>query len=80
MADKITYEPNVYEPSEWLDSNNRPLACDEKLEAMRENIAEIGDVIREAFEDAVLMGANEMQFRETLKRLIDHLETPYAKK
>ncbi len=68
-----------YEPEEWLDTAGDPLACDEKLVAMRENIAEINDIVREAFEDAILMGANEAQFRQTLKRLIDQLETPYSK-
>ena len=48
--------------------------------ALRENIGEINDIVREALEDAVLMKVDEQQFRDTLKRLVDALESPYGKK
>jgi hypothetical protein len=72
-------EKSTYEPDEWRDGKGEPLACDEKLAALQENLAELQDVAREAFEDAVLMGVDERQFRETLRRLVDSIETPYKK-
>ena len=78
--DRATEPPTGVEPKEWLDRAGAVLDCDEKLMALRENIGEINDIVREALEDAVLMEVDEQQFRDTLKRLVDALESPYAKK
>ena len=69
----------VYEPDEWRDAKGEPLACDDKLAALQENLAELCEIAREAFEDAVLMEVDEAQFRDTLRRLVDGIETPYKK-
>ena len=68
-----------YEPDEWRQPSGAALDCDEKLLVLRENLGEIDDVVREALEDAVLMGVDEAQFRSVLKQLIDALETPYKR-
>lgn len=78
--EKTKTAPDNIEPDRWLDRTGAALDCDEKLMVLRENIDEIHDTVRAALEDAVLMEVDEGQFRDTLKRLVDALESPYQKK
>jgi len=63
--------------SVWISPNGEVIACVEKLKVLRENFEEIQGICQDALEDAVLMGCDESQFREVLKRLVDGLENPY---
>ncbi|MDZ4736822.1 MAG: hypothetical protein SGJ07_10800 [Rhodospirillaceae bacterium] len=44
---------------------------------MNDNLEEIRQMTQDALEDAVLMGADETQVRDTLTRLVASLENPY---
>ena len=68
-----------FEPAAWHQPDGEPLACDEKIDVLRENLAEIQQICQDALEDAVLMQLDEAQFRQTLHRLVDALNNPYAK-
>ena len=72
---KLPFEPDV-----WRQPDGEPLACEEKIDVLRENLAEIQHICQEALEDAVLMQLDETQLRATLHQLIDALNNPYAKK
>ncbi len=43
---------------------------------LEENHAELLDVLRDAFEDAVLMGVDEAAMRRILMEMVASLETP----
>ncbi len=64
----------------WLDPEGKPVSCLEKIKVLNENLEEIRELAQEAFEDAVLMGCDEAQFRQVLRELIASLENTYAKK
>ncbi len=64
----------------WLDPEGKPVSCLEKIKVLNENLEEIRDLAQEAFEDAVLMGCDEAQFRQVMKELVASLENTYAKK
>ncbi len=64
----------------WLDPEGKPLSCLEKIKVLNENLEEIRELAQEAFEDAVLMGCDEPQFRQVMQELVASLENPYAKK
>jgi len=66
-----------YQPPEWRDASGRPLGCREKLRVLDENLEELRGVAQDALEDAVLIGCDERQVRETLHRLVEALENPY---
>ncbi len=64
----------------WLNPEGKPVSCLEKIKILNENLEEIRDLAQEAFEDAVLMGCDEAQFRQVMQELVASLENPYAKK
>jgi hypothetical protein len=46
---------------------------------LNENLAEIQEMSQEALEDAILMGCDEAQFREVVRKLVESLVNPYKK-
>jgi len=60
----------------WLQQDGTPIACREKLRMLAENQAELAQVMRDAFEDAVLMGVDEAALRRMLHAMVDGLESP----
>ena len=67
------------EPEIWRQPDGEPMACEESIAVLRENLSEIHAICQEALEDAVLMDVSEAQFRETLTALIGELKNPYTK-
>ena len=63
-------------PPRWMLSNGTPVACREKLVVLAENQAELEAVLRDAFEDAVLMGVDETWMRRHLHGVVDALSSP----
>lgn len=63
----------------WLTPEGEPVSCVEKIKVLNENIAELHALAQDALEDAVLMGCDETQVREALRRLVESLENPYRK-
>lgn len=63
----------------WLTPAGEPVSCLEKIKVLNENLDEIRALAQEALEDAVLMGADEQQFRKILKLISESIENPYKK-
>ena len=74
-----TLERSPAEPAAWRQPGGEPLACEDKIDVLRENLAEIHEVCQEALEDAIVMEVDEAQFREVLHALVDSLENPYKR-
>jgi hypothetical protein len=66
-------------PAVWKTPHGAPVSCSEKIKVLNENLSEIQGMAQDAFEDAVLMGCDEAQVRDVLRRLVDALENPYRK-
>ncbi len=64
----------------WLTKDGEPVSCLEKLKVLNENLEEIFQSCQDAFEDAILMGCAEDQFREVLHNMVRSLDNPYAGK
>ncbi|GBQ28286.1 hypothetical protein AA0472_2646 [Acetobacter estunensis NRIC 0472] len=65
-------------PTIWPQSDGTPVSCTEKLLVLRENWEELRDVMRDAFEDAVLMGVDEAAMRRLLGDMVAGLASPRA--
>jgi uncharacterized protein (UPF0335 family) len=52
------------------------VSCNEKLKMLAENHAEAATMLRDVFEDAVLMGVDEAAMRQILQELIAALPSP----
>lgn len=63
-------------PTTWPGADGAPLSCREKLKMLAENHAEAVQVLRDAFEDAVLMGVDEAAMRGVLHALVAALPSP----
>ena len=63
-------EKNIL-PKTWKGLDEENISCTEKIKILNENIIEIHQIIEDALEDAVLMGANPEQ---VIKVIIKSLE------
>ena len=53
-------------PAIWPQADGTPVACNEKLRMLAENQAELRVMLRDVFDDAVLMGVDEIAMRQIL--------------
>ena len=60
----------------WTDRGGAEIACVEKRLVLTENLAEFDQVLRDLFEDAILMGVDETAMRRLLAARIDRLASP----
>jgi uncharacterized protein (UPF0335 family) len=63
-------------PPIWPQPDGAPVACREKLKVLAENHDELAQVLRDAFEDAVLMGVDETAMRRILIDMVQSLQSP----
>jgi hypothetical protein len=63
-------------PAQWPGADGAPVSCREKLKMLGENHREAAQVLRDAFEDAVLMGVDEAAMRRILTDLVAALPSP----
>ena len=63
----------------WLTPEGELVSCLDKIKVLNENLEELRALAQDALEDAVLMGCDERQFREVLRRLAEGLVNPYGK-
>jgi len=66
-------------PATWPQPDGTPVACREKLRVLEENHAELAQVMRDAFEDAVLMGVAPEAMRRMLAEMVADLCSPTAR-
>jgi uncharacterized protein (UPF0335 family) len=63
-------------PAIWPGDDGNPLSCRDKLKMLAENHAELAQMLRDTFEDAILMGVDEAAMRGILTGMIEGLESP----
>lgn len=63
-------------PATWPGADGTALSCREKLKVLAENHREATQVLRDAFEDAVLMGVDEAAMRRILADMVAALPSP----
>jgi len=72
----VTAEATLGPPALWPAADGSAVACREKLKVLADNHAELAQVMRDAFEDAVLMGVDEAAMRRILADLVAALPSP----
>ncbi len=63
-------------PTIWPGADGEPVSCREKVKVLAENHAEAEQVLRDAFEDAILMGVDEAAMRRILAEMVAGLPNP----
>lgn len=62
---------------DWKDKKNKVINCDEKLKVLNENFEEIKNITQSAYDDALLMGCDDNDFKSKLILLIKNLKFSY---
>lgn len=65
-------------PKRWLALDGNPIGCEEKIKILNENAIEVQEIVKDAYEDAILMGCDAGHIKEVLKSMIDALDKTYA--
>jgi hypothetical protein len=63
-------------PRRWLQPDGAPVSCREKIKVLEENWQELAEVLRDAYEDAVLMGVDPKEMKRLLAELVEGLAPP----
>lgn len=63
-------------PARWPQPDGTPVSCREKVKVLEENWQELAEVLRDAYEDAVLMGVDPREMKRLLAELVEGLEPP----
>jgi len=61
--------------AKWLKPDGSPVACTEKIKVLEENLEELKVSLRDALEDALVMGCSEKSARDALHALVDEVRT-----
>ena len=56
---------------QWRTQEGTPLACEDKIQLLNENVQELNGLMQDALEEIVLMGGDENQLRQLLHQMID---------
>lgn len=60
----------------WRDQDGAPVSCVEKLRVLRENDAEIRQILQDAFDDGILMGATADSMMRSFELALASLKDP----
>jgi len=63
-------------PAIWPQPDGTVVSCLEKLKTLKENHAELAQVMQDAFEDAMLIGVDEAAMRGILLDMVQALQNP----
>ncbi len=64
-----------FEYPRWTKPDGTPVSCTEKVMVLNENYEELRVSIKDALEDALVLGCSEAQIRAVLHRLIEDIRT-----
>lgn len=59
----------------WLKPDGSPVSCTEKVMVLNENYEELRTAIKDALEDALVLGCSESQVRASFHALIDEIQS-----
>ena len=63
-------------PMLWPQPDGNPVSCREKLKTLAENHSELAQTMRDVFDDAILIGVDEVALRGILVDMVAALESP----
>ena len=63
----------------WIDKNNKIISCEDTNKVLNENFTEVSSVLQSAFDDAILIGCDEDDFKKKVIKLMNSLEFSIGK-
>ncbi|MAR78966.1 MAG: hypothetical protein CMM18_01910 [Rhodospirillaceae bacterium] len=71
---------NKFKPPKWVSSDGKLLTCKDKITILNKNIFEIEELTQDSFDDAMIMGVDEIQFKKIMVDLVESLSSKYIDK
>ena len=65
--------------NKWKGVEEDIISCDEKVKVLNENFFEIKSIVQSSFDDAVLMGCDQKDFKNKIISLISEMKFSYKK-
>lgn len=59
----------------WIKPDGSPVSCTEKVKVLNENYEELRTLLKDALEDALVLGCSEAQVRQNFHDLVDSIES-----
>ena len=63
----------------WIDKDKKVISCEETNKVLNENLSEITSILQNSFDDAVLLGCDEDDFKKKINKLLECLEFSIGK-
>ncbi len=63
----------------WIDKSKKVISCEETNKVLNENFSELTTLIQNTFDDAVLLGCDEDDFKNKVENLLSSLEFSIGK-
>ena len=63
----------------WRTPEGAPVACNEKIKVLNQNMEELREQIQDAMDDALLMGCDIEQFRQAVAEMVHSLESSFKR-
>ncbi len=63
----------------WIDKDKKAISCEETNKVLNENFSEITSIIQNSFDDAILLGCDEDDFKKKVNNLLERLEFSIGK-
>ena len=63
----------------WIGKSNEIISCDEKLKVLNENFEELESNFQNFFDDAILMGCDEKDFKNKVLEMVQNSKFSFGK-
>lgn len=73
MKEKVTRE------FLWIDKEKKVISCEETNKVLNENFSEVITILQNTFDDAVLLGCDEQDFKLKVNEFLKKLEFSIGK-
>ncbi|MEE2695064.1 MAG: hypothetical protein VX976_01765 [Pseudomonadota bacterium] len=64
----------------WIDKKKKIISCEETNKVLNENFSEIVSILQNSFDDAVLLGCDESDFKKKVEKLLKNVRFSIGKK
>ncbi len=68
-------ENNQLIPKYWIGKDKKKISCKEKIKVMDSNLEEFKDMLADMYDEAVLIGVDEDQFKKVLLNIIKNIKS-----
>ena len=68
-------ENNQLTPKYWVGKDKKKISCKEKIKVMDSNLKEFQEMLAEIYDEAILIGVDESQFKKLLLNIVKNIKS-----